>query len=64
MKDLVGSRLPLFTDDEKAALRGSADFLGLNYYTSRYAWQAQPSAPGTPWDDNQVATTGIFMHVL
>lgn len=29
------SRLPTFTEDEKKALIGSADFLALNYYTSR-----------------------------
>lgn len=29
------SRLPVMSDDMKASLIGSADFLGLNYYTSR-----------------------------
>lgn len=28
------SRLPEFSDHEKAAIKGSADFLGLNYYSS------------------------------
>lgn len=30
------SRLPAFTEAQKQSLIGSADFLGLNYYTSRY----------------------------
>eukprot|EP01080_Neovahlkampfia_damariscottae_P010266 gene10266-2685_t len=36
MKKNVGSRLPTFTDKQKKMLKGSADFLGLNAYTSRY----------------------------
>lgn len=30
------SRLPIFTNEWIEKIRGSADFLGLNYYTSRY----------------------------
>lgn len=30
------SRLPKFTEEEKMMLKGSADFLGLNYYTAAY----------------------------
>ncbi|KAF2319385.1 hypothetical protein GH714_015414 [Hevea brasiliensis] len=37
VKDLVGDRLPKFTDVESKLLRGSYDFLGLQYYTSYYA---------------------------
>jgi len=36
MKERVGQRLPIFTDEEKKSLRGSLDFLGLNHYTSKY----------------------------
>lgn len=31
------SRLPEMTDDVKEFIKGSADFLGFNYYSSRYA---------------------------
>ncbi|GLT27689.1 hypothetical protein SLA2020_026690 [Shorea laevis] len=37
MQDLVGSRLPNFTKQQSRMLKGSINFLGLNYYTARYA---------------------------
>ena len=37
MKALVRDGLPEFTDDEKTLIKGSFDFIGINYYTSRYA---------------------------
>ncbi|GLJ47286.1 hypothetical protein SUGI_0998570 [Cryptomeria japonica] len=37
MRKLVGERLPEFSAHQSAILKGSFDFLGLNYYTSRYA---------------------------
>ncbi|KAF3529419.1 hypothetical protein DY000_02042101 [Brassica cretica] len=37
MKDAVGARLPKFTKAQKAKLKGSADFVGINYYSSFYA---------------------------
>ncbi|CAN1304062.1 Beta-glucosidase 24 [Linum perenne] len=36
MVDLLGSRLPQFTEEESLLLRKSYDFLGLNYYTAYY----------------------------
>jgi len=35
--DLPFSRLPVFTDDEKLEINGSADFMGFNHYTTDYA---------------------------
>ena len=37
MHSLVGRRLPKFSAVQSAMLKGSYDFLGLNYYTSNYA---------------------------
>ncbi|CAI0379093.1 unnamed protein product [Linum tenue] len=37
MKRLVGKRLPRFTEEQSHMLRGSLDFMGVNYYTTNYA---------------------------
>ncbi|XP_064938332.1 furostanol glycoside 26-O-beta-glucosidase-like [Musa acuminata AAA Group] len=44
MRALVQDRLPFFTDDEAEMIKGSYDFIGINYYTSRYA-KATPMSP-------------------
>lgn len=40
MRSLVGSRLPKFSTYQAKLLKGSFDFIGLNYYTSSYATNA------------------------
>lgn len=35
MKDMLGDLLPEFSADEKALLKGSADFIGLNHYSTK-----------------------------
>ncbi|KAF5459615.1 hypothetical protein F2P56_019551 [Juglans regia] len=40
MRTLVGTRLPNFTQNQSDMLKGSYDFIGLNYYTSNYAANA------------------------
>ena len=37
MRSIVGKRLPKFTKEQSKLLNGSFDFLGINYYTARYA---------------------------
>ncbi|CAI9759027.1 unnamed protein product [Fraxinus pennsylvanica] len=37
MRNNVRKRLPKFKPDEVALVKGSCDFLGINYYTARYA---------------------------
>jgi beta-glucosidase len=37
MRKLVGNRLPNFTKKEKHLIKGSADFIAINYYSSQFA---------------------------
>ncbi|PKA57433.1 Beta-glucosidase 12 [Apostasia shenzhenica] len=37
MRALAGDRIPAFTEEESKKLKGSYDFIGINYYTARYA---------------------------
>ena len=37
MRHLVNKRLPKFKDDEILLVKGSYDFIGINYYTANYA---------------------------
>ncbi|KAK2999038.1 hypothetical protein RJ639_023402 [Escallonia herrerae] len=48
MKDFVGSRLPSFKDEESKMVRGSYDFIALNYYTATYVRDAPDTATGPP----------------
>ncbi|KAF2319351.1 hypothetical protein GH714_014968 [Hevea brasiliensis] len=40
MRELVGNRLPKFSEEQSKILKGSFDFLTLNYYTTYYAESA------------------------
>ena len=42
MKQMVGSRLPSFTSDEKVLLKGSNDFFGLNHCILSLLWLSYP----------------------
>ncbi|XP_022888214.1 raucaffricine-O-beta-D-glucosidase-like isoform X3 [Olea europaea var. sylvestris] len=46
MRKLVGNRLPQFTQEQAKLVKGSYDFLGINYYTSTYASNS-PRQSGT-----------------
>ncbi|XP_050257713.1 beta-glucosidase 24-like [Quercus robur] len=48
MRRLVKDRLPTFTKKEKKMIKGSFDFIGINYYTSRYAKNLLPDLHATP----------------
>ncbi|KAL8097661.1 hypothetical protein AgCh_030688 [Apium graveolens] len=56
MKALVGNGLPTFTEEEKALIKGSYDFIGINYYTSNYA----ASLPYNP--DATFTNSAQFQH--
>ncbi|KAF8036947.1 hypothetical protein BT93_B0005 [Corymbia citriodora subsp. variegata] len=49
MRSIVKERLPTFTDTDKELVKGSFDFVGFNYYTTRYAKAVavDPTAPPT-----------------
>ena len=37
MRAYIGDRLPKFTKKQSEIVKGSFDFIGLNYYSSKYA---------------------------
>lgn len=50
MRHAIGDRLPYFTEDESKELKGSLDFVGLNYYTAYYAENADAELnPNRKW---------------
>ncbi|KAK6147450.1 hypothetical protein DH2020_018362 [Rehmannia glutinosa] len=46
MRERVGDRLPKFTLEQSELVKGSYDFIGMNYYTTNYAAYS-PTPPGT-----------------
>ncbi|KAL8542391.1 hypothetical protein ACS0TY_003310 [Phlomoides rotata] len=52
MQSVVGNRLPTFTKEQGAMLKGSFDFLGLNYYTAFYAAHAISRQSNSSSTDN------------
>ncbi|KAK6147446.1 hypothetical protein DH2020_018358 [Rehmannia glutinosa] len=46
MRERVGDRLPIFTPEQSELVKGSYDFIGMNYYTTNYAAYS-PTPPGT-----------------
>ncbi|XP_050256885.1 myrosinase 4-like [Quercus robur] len=58
MKALVRDGLPKFTDDEKTLIKRSFDFIGINYYTSKYATTVafDKDATFSAYSDYQFAT--------
>lgn len=43
LKEVLGYRLPAFTQEDKALLKGSFDYFGLNFYDSMFA-KSNPGA--------------------
>ena len=63
----VGERLPKFTPEEAAMLKGSWDFFGLNHYTSTYVRKPDFPAPkagkGASWgEDSWTAQTATSLE--
>ncbi|XP_018489527.1 myrosinase 4-like [Raphanus sativus] len=55
MRKMVGQRLPKFTPQESNLVKGSLDFLGLNYYVTQYATNTPPSTQPSVLTDPRVA---------
>lgn len=47
-ENLQMSRLPIFTQEEMQLIKGSADFFGVNYFTSTYAESGTELITPTP----------------
>ncbi|CAJ1958384.1 unnamed protein product [Sphenostylis stenocarpa] len=56
MRSLVGSRLPKFTPAESESLKGSYDFLGVNYYSTYFAEYAAPVTTNRTFYTDMLAT--------
>jgi beta-glucosidase/6-phospho-beta-glucosidase/beta-galactosidase len=64
MKSLAGNRLPKFTEAQSKLLKGSLDFLGVNYYTTNYA-ESAPSTNGVNVSyvtDRQLTLTSMLQN--
>ena len=52
MRELVGNRLPFFTDEQKGKLKHSVDFIGINHYTTYYARESKLAIVEELLEDN------------
>ncbi|URE40292.1 beta-glucosidase [Musa troglodytarum] len=61
MRTLLGDRLPRFTAEESRLIKGSFDFIGLNYYTANYAYGLPLSKTGVQnyMTDSFASSTGV-----
>ncbi|XP_055841529.1 myrosinase 1-like [Episyrphus balteatus] len=61
----IRSRLPSFKNKWRDIVRGSADFLGLNYYSSRYIKRAsKPNGVSPSWERDMDCDTSIDSNWL
>jgi beta-glucosidase len=64
MKERLGERLPRFTAEQSELLKGSADFLGLNHYTTHYASRKPADVcPVAPEDGNGGMSDDQLVHL-
>jgi len=61
MKDLVGKRLPRFSEKQKLLLQNSLDFLGVNYYIAQYVQNAPAPDPTKPSVTTDARTIYTFI---
>lgn len=56
LQHLAGSRLPSFTEEEKAYIRGTADVFCLNTYSSVFVQHSTPRLNPPNYDDDRELT--------
>jgi beta-glucosidase len=62
MVSLLGNRLPKFTKEESEIIKGSYDFLGVNYYSTYYAQSIpQTNINMTYYTDMQANVTRKYL---
>uniref|UniRef100_A0A1J3GFR6 beta-glucosidase n=1 Tax=Noccaea caerulescens TaxID=107243 RepID=A0A1J3GFR6_NOCCA len=59
MKRNVGSRLPVFTEEESEQVKGSSDFVGIIHYTTVYVTNSEPTPSLLPSDSSFFTDMGI-----
>lgn len=59
----VGYRLPRFTEEQSQMVKGSYDFLGVNYYTARYVTNRTKSAPPSYTNDSNVTISSKCLDI-
>ncbi|OAY73437.1 Beta-glucosidase 12, partial [Ananas comosus] len=62
MQSLVGNRLPVFSKTQSELVKGSYDFIGVNYYTASYTYSVSPppnNVNATFSTDAQINATAI-----
>lgn len=62
VKKYAGNKLPSFTTEQSNMLKNSSDFIGVNYYTSRFVTHIPRIDPAKPRfkTDNHVELTGTY----
>ncbi|XP_034247964.1 myrosinase 1-like [Thrips palmi] len=65
VKNIVGDKLPKFSEDEKAMLKNSTDYIGLNVYYGMVVSYKDPATPRRPVDVplRQLFKEANFMNV-
>ncbi|KAI4345748.1 hypothetical protein L6164_012846 [Bauhinia variegata] len=58
MQKRVKERLPKFSEGDKVQVQGSFDFIGINYYTAKFAAHRYPLSPDVPSYDSD---TGVLL---
>lgn len=56
MRERLGDRLPVFSDEDRARLKGSSDFFGLNHYTTHLVSHVDGGGPSVPASNAGIAS--------